>query len=216
MPRFLDMDRFMVSALDPKPGVDVLRTFDDLPVDRYLQGSWAFRRRAYSRGLLTAAGIKWESGTDFFQPSSINEFAGNIKRIFDPAGEEIREYVWRTFQSPFFRTGLGAETYDLGLHQIRIVCDEEHEGHPVPEGFHQDGFDVVVIQSYQRKNITGGTSYLREASKEGPCILERDLQPGEAMAFNDRRLFHYANPVRTVSPGPGYRDMCVMTLALVR
>jgi hypothetical protein len=213
---FVDMDRFQVSNVDPKPAPELLETFEHLSDDRYLKGNWIFRKRAYARGLLSPAGIEWNSGTDFFQPRAINDFAGDIRRIFEPAGEAIREYVWHTFQSPFYRMGLGRDTYELGLHQIRIVCDEDHEGHPVPEGFHQDGFDVVVIQSYQRQNITGGKSFLREDSKDGPCILERDLQPGEILAFNDRRLFHYADPIQSESSGPGYRDLCVMTFLRVR
>jgi hypothetical protein len=210
------MDRFLVYSVDPKPTPDLLETFEDLPNDEYLQGGWAFRKRAYARGLVTPGGIEWVSGSDFFQPSSINAFAGDIRRVFAPAGTKIREYVWQTFQDSSYREGLGDDTYELGLHQIRIVCDDEHEGHPVPEGFHQDGFDVVVIQSYQRRNITGGKSFLREGSIEGPCVLEHDLLPGEMLVFNDRRMFHYADPIRPQSPGPGCRDLCVMTLSLVR
>lgn len=213
---FLDMDRFMVSVADPAPGAGVLQSFDDLPPDDYLQGSWVYRKRAYVRGQLGPEGIAWDSSTDFFQAASINTFAGDIKRVFASAGETIREYVWQTLQSPFYRAGLGAGTYDFGLHQIRIVCDELNEGHPVPEGFHQDGFDVVVIQSYQRQNIIGGKSYLREDSKDGPCILERDLEPGAILAFNDRRLFHYADPIRSQTSSPGHRDLCVMTFSLQR
>jgi len=211
--RFMDMRRFSVAMVDLMPDPQVLRSFDALPDDRFLRGHWPFRKRAYSRGLLSSNGIMWTAGTDFFQSRSINEFAGGIKRVFEPTGELIRDYVWHTMQSPFYRAGLADDTYEFGLHQIRIVCDSEHEGHPVPEGFHQDGFDVVVIQSFQRHNVSGGKSFLREGSKDGLCILERDLEPGEVLAFNDRRLFHYATPITPESQGMGYCDLCVMTLS---
>ena len=211
--RFVEMETFVVGAATPLPPPEVLASFGDLPDDRFLKGEFAFRKRAYARGILSPHGIEWDSGTDFFQPRAINEYAGDVKRVFAPAGITIREHVWQLLQSAFYRSGLGNERYHFGLHQIRIVCDDLHEGCPVPEGFHQDGFDFVALHNFGRFNITGGGSYLRDGSKDGPCILEHDLAPGEILVFNDRRLFHYATPITTVEPGVGSRDICVLTFS---
>lgn len=214
--KFGDMETFVVSVATPSPTTDVLTSFGQLPDDQFLKGEFAFRKRAYARGVLSPHGIEWDSGTDFFQPRAINEYAGGVKRVFAPAGVTIREYIWQVLQSAFYRSGLRDERYHFGLHQIRIVCDDQHEGHPVPEGYHQDGFDFVAIHNFQRANIKGGRSYLREGSKDGPCVFERDLAQGEILLFNDRRLFHYATPVTNAEPGIGYRDICVLTFSQIQ
>lgn len=216
MTTFADLQTFAVCAATPAPTSAVLQTFFELPDDSFLKGQFAFRKRVYARGILSADGVEWDTGTDFFQPRAINEYAGGIKRVFAPAGDTIREYIWQVLQSPFYRSGLGDGRYHFGLHQIRIVCDDQHEGHPVPEGYHQDGFDFVAIHSFQRSNIKGGGSSLRGGTKDGPCVFERDLAQGEILLFNDRRLFHYASPVTNVEPGFGYRDICVLTFSQIR
>ena len=214
--RFIDLNTFVVSMAMPSPTKNVLESFSTLPDDEFLQGQYAFRTRVYARGVLSPHGIQWDPETDFFQPRALNEYAGGIKRVFAPAGIAIRQYVWQVLQCPFYRTGLGDEHYHFGLHQIRIVCDDLHDGYPVPEGYHQDGFDFVAIQNFRKANIEGGESYLRDGSKERPCVLDHDLAPDEILVFNDRRLFHYATPVTNVEPGIGYRDICVLTFSQIR
>jgi hypothetical protein len=215
MMRFADLQTFTLSVATPGPASAVLQTFFELPDDSFLKSQFPFRKRVYARGVLSTQGIEWDTGTDFFQPRAINQYAGGIKRVFAPAGDLIREYVWRVLQSPFYKNGLGEGRYHFGLHQLRILCDDQHEGHPVPEGYHQDGFDFVAIHSFQRSNIKGGESSLRDGAGDGPCIFERDLAPGEILLFNDRRLFHYASPVTIGEPGFGYRDICVLTFSQI-
>lgn len=214
-PRFTELERFVVTKLEPFPDGEVMDSFAQLPDDDYLKEEWVFRKRAYARGILTQEGVEWHPDTDFFQPREINEYAGDIKRIFAPAGKVIRDYTLKLLTGPFYRHFLGDGRYYFGLHQIRIICDEQHEGHPVPEGYHQDGFDVVAVHCFQRDNIIGGKSFLREGSTDGPCILENDLDPGVALLFNDHRLYHYATPITSRTPGLGFRDMCVLTFSLI-
>ena len=212
--RFVDLETFVISRTSLLPTQEVLESFSHLPDDEFLQGDFAFRKRAYSRGALSGNGVTWAPGTDFFQARAINEYAGGVKRAFAPAGTAIREHICQVLQTPFYANGLGDACYDFGLHQIRIICDDTHDGHPVPEGYHQDGFDFVAIHNFCRANITGGSSYLRIGSKEGdPHALEHDLKSGEILLFNDRRLFHYAAPITNIEPGPGFRDICVLTFA---
>ena len=214
--KFSDLETFVVSVAASPPATEVLASFGQLPDDQFLKGEFVFRKRAYARGVLSPNGIEWDSSTEFFQPQALNEYAGGVKRVFAPAGVTIREYIWQALQSAVYRSGLGEEQYHFGLHQIRIVCDDLHEGHPVPEGYHQDGFDFVGIHNFRRANVKGGGSYLRDGSKDGPCILEHDLAEGEILLFNDRRLFHYATPITNVESGIGYRDICVLTFSLMR
>lgn len=214
--KFGDMKTFVVSMAGLLPTKEVLESFSALPNDKFLQGQFVFRKRAYARGVLSPHGIEWDSSTDFCQPRRINDYAGGIKRVFAPAGVAIRKYIQELLQSAFYRSGLGDERYHFGLHQIRIVCEDLHEGYPVPEGYHQDGFDFVCIHNFRRANIKGGGSYLRDGSKDGPCIFEHDLAKGEMLLFNDRRLFHYATPITNVESGIGYRDICVLTFSQMR
>ena len=214
--RFAEIDTFVLFNVTPAPDEAVQETFNRLPDDQYLKGPYAFRKRAFARGRLSPEGIAWDSRTDFFQSRCINEYAGDIERVFAPADAEIRNYIWRTLQCPSYRRGLGDAEYDFGLHQLRILCDATYQGFPVPEGYHQDGFDFVSIHSFQRFNVNGGRSYLRAGATDGPRIHEHDLLHGEVLVFNDRRLFHYASPISCREPGPGHRDICVLTFACVR
>lgn len=214
--RFSDLETFVLFKATPLPTDDVLDSFTELADDEYLEGSFIFRKRAFARGVLSPDGIEWVPETDFFQPRQTNAYAGDIRRVFASAGNAIRNYIWQVLQGPSYRKGLGEGRYHFGLHQLRIVCDDLHKGYPVPEGYHQDGFDFVGLHSFQRANVDGGTSYLREGGKDGPCIHEHDLGHGEILVFNDRRLYHYASPVVSKRAGPGHRDICVLTFSQMR
>ena len=208
---FDELETFFTTTM-PSPSKSVLQTFDDLKDDQYLrEAEWPFRKRSYARGVLTTVGIKWNSGTDFYQPDSLNEYAGNVKRIFEPACLEIKNFIESLMLSSFYTELINNHSYNFGLHQIRTITDDDHEGFPVPEGYHQDGFDFVIIISFQNHNVQGGRCYLRKGSKEGPCVLDQEMHMNDVLIFNDRRFFHYASPIRPKISGLGYRDRCVLT-----
>jgi len=208
---FDELETFITTTM-LSPSTFVLRTFDDLKDDQYLQeGDGLFRKRSYARGVLTTDGINWNNGTDFYQPTSLNEYAGNVTRVFEPACAEIKEFMESLMASSFYNNLINRRSYNFGLHQIRTITDDDHEGYPVPEGFHQDGFEFVIILSFQNHNVKGGRCYLREGSKEGPCVLDQEMNANDVLIFNDRRFFHYASPIRPKISGLGYRDRCVLT-----
>ena len=98
----------------------------------------------------------------------------------------------------------------LGAHAIRIICNNENLGYPVPEGFHHDGFDYVSIISVNKLGINGGKSYLKNA-KSKKIVFQKAMQKNEVLFFNDKRLMHYASPIKLIKGKIGFRDVIVLT-----
>ena len=198
---FDELKTYFISKI-PTPSRSILRTFDDLKDDQFLpDSSWNFRKRSYAKGFLSIDGIKWMDQTDFCQSSTINQYVGDVNRVFDPACTEIKNFIESLMLSKLFVELINNHSYNFGLHQIRTITNDENEGYPVPEGFHQDGFDFVIIISFYNYNVKGGRCYLREGSKEGPCVLDQEMNANDVLIFNDRRFFHYASPIN-----PKYQD----------
>ena len=51
---------------------------------------------------------------------------------------------------------------EVGFHQLRIKCGKDFVGYPVPEGWHKDGFDYVILVNFGSKNIKGGVTRIKE------------------------------------------------------
>jgi len=190
----------------------VYESFNSLENDKYIKGNFPFRKRAFCTGLLSQNSIVWDSTSEFFQDTAHNNYAGNIVRRFAIAGKVIRDHVGLLLLSPMHHRFFGDSSWIIGLHQIRIVCDTNNSGYPAPEGSHQDGFDFVITYCVNQSNITGGETSLRLGATDGPIVLCRSLQKGEAIIVNDKSLFHYTTPINVASEADGFRDMCIITL----
>lgn len=183
--------------------------YDRLPVDPYIAGH--FRRRRFSHFLQEPAGIRRLDHTYFLQSRSINDLAGGVKREFQEIEEGlIKLPAFSAIIATFTRFLDLDPSREIGVHQIRILCSQQFAGDPAPEGVHKDGFDFVGIFCVQRANVTGANTHLYR-EKDQPPIFSRTLQPGEVVFTNDRTVFHYTDPVHPSTPGPGHRDVFVLT-----
>jgi hypothetical protein len=106
---------------------------------------------------------------------------------------------------------LALDSYEIGVHQIRIVCEGLKIGYPVPEGPHQDGFDYVAIYCINVFNAAGGVSSLYAGSKDGEMVYRGTLKAGDGLIVDDRKVFHYTSPIAASDGGFGFRDICVVT-----
>ena len=80
----------------------------------------------------------------------------------------------------------------------------------VPEGIHQDGYNIVGIACIARKNIKGGINLVYDSSKK--LINNLQLAEGEMLILNDNKLYHDVLPIELYKEHEeGYRDILVFT-----
>ncbi len=105
--------------------------------------------------------------------------------------------------------------YEIGVHQIRVIADNQNMGIPAPEGIHQDGFDYISILSVNSQNLAGGVSVLLSSPDHKDVVFEQVLQPNNCLLLNDRSLFHYVSPIVPKLPGNCFRDMIITTFSII-
>ena len=192
--------------------IELLASFNRLENDPYLKTEWCFRKRSFTKGVIyKEEDIVWNDDTSFFQASEINSYAGGIYRQFAPAEPILRDYTQKVLNTGVYKSLRGDDKFEIGVHQIRIVCNDDNPGFPVPEGFHQDGMDYISILCIGLHNVVGGVSLLRADKKDGKCVLESNLGPYTGLVFNDRKYFHYATPIFPKESKLGFRDIIVTT-----
>jgi hypothetical protein len=184
--------------------------FANLPLDPYIQGK--FRRRRFSRFQGPPESLIRLEHKYFEQSSAINKLAGGIKRDFSELEDQL--VCLPEFQMLVSRfvdfSKIESEISEIGVHQIRIVASPGEVGEPAPEGIHQDGFDFVGIFCIGRRNLIGAETHLYE-DPDQPPIFAKELQPGEFVLVNDRRLYHFTTGIQPIGTEEGTRDVFVMT-----
>jgi hypothetical protein len=184
--------------------------FENLPLDPYIQGK--FRLRRFSRFQGPPENFRRLAHKYFEQSATVNKLAGGVKRDFAELEDQI--VALPDFQMLVARfvdfSKIDPETTEIGVHQIRIVAAPNMVGEPAPEGIHQDGFDFVGIFCIKRNNLIGAETHLYE-HPANPPIFAKELQPGEFVLVNDRRLYHFTSGIRPAGSGNGIRDVFVMT-----
>ena len=201
----------------PSPGLDFLKTFDALSDDIYIKHKYCFRKRSFVKGILNGQlEIIPSADTSFTQDERLNKYLGGISRHYPLASPHCIHYVegFLKINKTLICSILTHKISNIGIHQIRITAMDMNEGYPVPEGYHQDGVDFVVIIPINSKNIVGGIHSVRHGSQDGPEILGSVLNQGEALILNDKHVFHYASPIYAkYAQEEGYRDSIVVTLS---
>lgn len=195
----------------PTVGLEELRPYyDRMPVDPYIQGEYRRRRFSHFRG--PADRLQRLGHMYFVQSKAVNQLAGGMQRDFQELEDGL--VAMPAFQAMVARfidfIGIDPNVREFGVHQIRILCSSAFSGTPAPEGIHQDGFDHIGIFCVERHRILGATTRIYPA-KDQPPLFSRELQPGEVVFANDRRVFHFAEAVRPSSDQPGYWDLLVIT-----
>jgi hypothetical protein len=187
-------------------------SFDSLAADRYLRSDPCFRYRAYGDATLNDGRLSWRPHGPFFQSASVNEYAGGIVREFAPLGQQCRRFAERLVADLALGGYLDARRGAIGCHQIRVVAEDSFEGHPTPEGFHRDGFDLVAMTCVAQANVQGGVTRVVTVAGREP-LLDRALRPGETIVLDDRVVEHYVTPIRPERAGHAHRDVVVITFS---
>jgi hypothetical protein len=189
--------------------------WDQLEPDQYLEGSAKFRLRRYGR-------YYWAPGDDtlhalphepYFQPAEENMYAGGIKRTF---GALRPETVKNPFLHALVRLTFGClpiepekrdKTWEVRVHQIRIVATPKEPGLPAPEGIHQDGTDFLTLHLVRRENIVGGESTIYDLDRR-PIAQYTMREALDSMILEDSRVMHGVTPVWSADgQSSGVRDL---------
>ena len=189
-------------------------SFQRLSLDEHEPGNYRLRR--YSQFTGHASNLIKKPQEAFIQSSDVNAVNGDIERHFEALEKDLIELpqFGQLIQTVNHFFGYNPNKTTLGIHQIRIICSGKEKGLPVPEGIHQDGFDLIAICCIARHNVLGGETQLYQHPDEKP-VYNCTMQPGDIIYCNDRTLYHYASPIEAGTKDiTGYRDMFIITVSL--
>jgi hypothetical protein len=181
--------------------------WDHLELDRYLTPGAAFRRRRYGRYFWSPADSAFQAlpSEPYFQPADENSYAGGMVRQFAPLlsttvdNPWLRALVAATFAGLPVPADRQDSTWEVRIHQIRIVASAEEPGLPAPEGIHQDGTDFLTLHLVRRHNIKGGVSTIYDLERQ-PIQSYTLLEPLDSLILEDSRIMH---GVTAVYPADG-------------
>jgi hypothetical protein len=189
--------------------------WDHLEPDRYLQAGAKFRLRRYGRYAWSPAddalaALPHES---YFQPEEENAYVGGIVREFAPLrpGSVDNPFLHALVRATFACLPLAAArrgaTWEVRIHQIRIVTSPGQPGLPAPEGIHQDGTDFLTLHLVRRQNIAGGDTTIYDLKRRPlqSCTLR---EPLDSLILEDPRVLHGVTPVEPAGgESQGLRDI---------
>jgi hypothetical protein len=186
-----------------------------LEPDRYLEHGAMFRLRRYGRYSWSPADGALEAlpHEAYFQPEDENPYAGGIVREFAPLLPDtarnpfLHALVRVTFACLPIPDGKRGKTWEVRVHQIRIVASPGEPGHPAPEGIHQDGTDFLTLHLVGRRNVVGGESTIYDLGRR-PIGCYTMREPLDSFVLEDPRVLHGVTLVRCADGlTPGTRDM---------
>ncbi|MBB5940308.1 2OG-Fe dioxygenase family protein [Streptomyces zagrosensis] len=196
----------------PAPEPDVLAEFETLPPDDFTGGRQRFRRFSQFR-------MDYDQGSDawrlellphrpFLQPRVVNGLVGGVQRPFAP----LRIDPTRQIDAGARALGLDrGRSWQLNVHQCRVISAPDIKGVSVPEGPHRDGHDYGMLAVFGRHNITGGTNQLMPTGGGEP-FFEVTLQPNQALVYDDDAMWHNATDIVAEDETGGHRDLWIVAV----
>tara|TARA_R110002074_G_scaffold156998_2_gene313503 strand:+ start:41 stop:1864 length:1824 start_codon:yes stop_codon:yes gene_type:complete len=184
-------------------------SFNFIKKDNYYNNS---RNRAFSM-LKIEDNIEIIGNLNFYQSGTYNNFNGNKMREYPNIDENILNdklfiEILKNFNF-IVKEQYGENNKYIQIHKIRVYANKDSTN-LVPEGIHQDGFNMIAIYCLARVNIKGGRSIIYDENKK--IIYEKELAEGEMIAINDNKYFHNVTNIELLDKEKiGYRDIIVLT-----
>lgn len=204
-------DKYQVIDI-PAPDPQVLAEFELLPFDEFTGAKQRYRRFSQFRMSFDVDAESWQLELlpyrPFLQPKMVNGFVGGVQRPFPPL---------RIDPSPQLDAGakaLGLDrttTWQINVHQCRVISTPEIEGVSVPEGPHRDGHEFGMLAVFGRHNITGGMNQLMPTGGGEP-FFEVTLQPNQALVYDDGAMWHNATDIAARDAAGGHRDLWIIAI----
>lgn len=198
-----------LTSLTPQSIAKLAPSFAKLPSTEHADGTYRLRR--YSVVKLEGTRLKATDKNDFVQSGDINHFQGDVVRQFEPIDTDIiNSSEFFDMCSVFATASRLPMNHEIEIHQMRITTKFE-ETQVAPEGIHQDGFANIAIVGIDRSNIIGGDLMLYKDNNEAP-FFRKVLENGEVAMLDDNKLWHNAEPIRSiVREQEGHMDVFVLT-----
>jgi hypothetical protein len=205
-------------SIDPRlePDWHRLRAdWDHLEPDQHLKNGATFRRRRYGRYYWSPASadllpLRHEP---YYQPEQENAYAGGLDRDFAPLLPDtarnlfVHALVRVTFACLPVASHRQGQTWEVRIHQIRIVATPQEPGLPAPEGIHQDGTDFLTLHLVRRHNVVGAESTIYNLQRH-PIGQFTFRDPLDSLILEDPRILHGVTPVYPADGNsPGIRDL---------
>lgn len=206
-----DFIKGKIKSIDLK----IIKSFNKLPPDiNEKSKGYFFRFRKYSKLNYIKKKFILNPDSNFYQKKKINRSAGGKIRKFLKLDKKILNLLIKLIEKNFIIFLDTNKNYSFGIHLLRIKCGDDFVGYPVPEGWHKDGFDFVIILNVMSKNIKGGTSRLKtNLNLDKKDDFSEFLKKGEFVFFNDKKYNHYTDPIIIdKEKKKSYRDTIVITI----
>lgn len=204
----------------------LMNSFNNLPIDLKNSRGFPTRCRRYANYNVdinkkcidhTSINIVYTGKQKFTQNVDDNR---KIPRKFDYIDTNIRNmYFIREFLKHSVHLTLNncdvmPEKLEIHLHQVRQICYPYVDSHNSPEGIHKDGSDFI-ISAYiiNRSNIIGGESMIYDNDKN--VIYKNILYTDNGIFQDDKKLYHYVTPIKSVNNYIGYRDILGIDIDII-
>lgn len=191
-------------------------SWNRLKTDNYMRDGGHYRKRRFA--MFDLANEKVERiilNRAHYQDQRYNRLNGGLQRQYFP-------WEATTLNNPCLQSLLGrvqrlpmlkkrAQKWWVQAHQFRIETNQHSQGHPTPEGIHQDGCEFTLIVMMDRQNVQGGESTVYDL-QETPLTHTTLLKPWDTLLVNDRKVKHGVSAIRPLDPTKAaWRDVMVMT-----
>lgn len=191
-------------------------SFENLPVDTFMQDGGKYRKRRFGTFLTNSItlAVTTAENAAFFQSKEVNTVNGGKPRHFEPLEKHIAEskllHQLISFHLKNLPKRFHAKYWKVFLHQIRIESRAGSAGKPVPEGVHRDGHEYVAQIMMNKSNMWGGISQIYSAQHvmlEQLCLES----PLDTILIDDQRMLHNVTQTFVKSSRHlGTRDMILI------
>lgn len=197
---------------------NMIGTWDNLEKDKYLKDDASFRLRRFGLFYLLPSlnELYPLPPSDYFQSEEINTYAGGVSRQFAPLQIETfkNPYLHALIHFNFSQFPIEDEkkdtSWEVDVHQFRIVGSQNEIGEPTPEGIHHDGDDFNAIHLMHRQNAKGGVNTVYDNDKT-PLANTTLLNPMDTVIVWDPHVMHGVSPISPENPAnPAIRDVLVI------
>ncbi|HEX6873610.1 MAG TPA: 2OG-Fe dioxygenase family protein [Micromonosporaceae bacterium] len=192
-------------------------SWDDLVPDTALLDGGRYRLRRYGR--LKAS---WSGDQLRFAPLGHAPFRQDTNPLYRGTARMFEPITAEVLADPVLRHLVGfdvtvasrlhrLDSWQVGLHQIRIVARDGDAGLPTPEGRHRDGHLFVGMHMLARTGCSGGHSIIEQ--NDGTLWEFTLTRPLDTVIVADGAVTHEVTAIRAGAGAPqAVRDMLLVDL----
>jgi hypothetical protein len=197
-----------VSLIDAGAWLDLVplaALFGAIPADPYVPEG--FRAKALARMRMHQSVPVVGPHEPLYQSLEVNPAHGGYERHYPPLADEMAARLGDALR--LFQTAARLpEDAEVLVQAQRITTGNDGKiGHPAVEGFHQDDVSWVGILLIARSSLSGGMTLVSSTSDEHGLVFAGELQAGQLLVLQDRKVWHYTSPVYDTTQAPGHRDV---------